>query len=219
MRALPPTRALVFWALVLCATARNTAAARNNTAAAALNATAAATIRIECCALWATLNDYIQTHSGVDRSHCDDADCMHTGQIQSFIAETNAVVAAKLRVEGTAIMFPLATADEMQRLLVWAFLGASPRYSERARIPARTRSPSRVYMRIVSMRSRAAIASTFTGDALREHALTPFVQGDISPARARRSSRTTSSSSSTLPRARWRCARSSASSRSPSTCP
>ena len=108
---------------VLCACAVPVAAAAPANVSACNTTASVASITIECCALWATLNDYIQTHSGVDRSHCDAADCMHTGQIQSFVDETNAVVSAKLRVEGSAIVFPMATADEMQRLLVWAFLG------------------------------------------------------------------------------------------------
>jgi len=115
----PPTlpmllRALLVCALVLCVDALNASYVPRNDSTS---------VAIECCALWGTLNEYIQTHSGVDRSHCDSADCMHTGQIQSFLEETNAVVAGKLRVEGSTIVFSLATADEMQRLLVWSFLG------------------------------------------------------------------------------------------------
>ena len=96
----------------------------HNNATAPCNVTAAATaVSIECCALWSTLSEYIQTHSGVDRSSCDPADCIQRGQIQVFLSETNAVIATKLRVEGSSIVFPLATADEMQRLLVWSLLG------------------------------------------------------------------------------------------------
>lgn len=80
-------------------------------------------VTIECCALWATLNAYVRTHSGIDRSRCEPSSCVGTGQIQLFLDETNAVLARDIRVVGTSLVVPMASAPEMQDVLVWSFLG------------------------------------------------------------------------------------------------
>ena len=49
-------------------------------------------VRIEYCDLWFALNHYIQTHAGVDCSACVQQDCVGTGQVESFLLETNTVL-------------------------------------------------------------------------------------------------------------------------------
>lgn len=78
---------------------------------------------IDCCKLWATLNAYVRTHSGIDRSHCESKSCVGTGQIQLFLDETNAVLAHDISVVGHSLVMSIPSAEEMQNLLVWSFLG------------------------------------------------------------------------------------------------
>jgi len=80
-------------------------------------------VRIECCDLWFTLNRYIQTHAGVDRSACVPGDCVQTGQIESFMSETNAVLHDRLRFEGSAIVMDVSNNSTLQNILVWSYLG------------------------------------------------------------------------------------------------
>jgi len=80
-------------------------------------------VRIECCDLWFTLNHYIQTHAGVDRSACVPRDCAETGQIESFVSETNAVLHDRLRFEGSTIVMDVSNSSTMQNILVWSYLG------------------------------------------------------------------------------------------------
>ena len=110
--------------LVMC-TSVSVAAGNATTTPCNTTATAcpATSVSIECCELWSTLNAYIRTHSGIDRSECTPASCLGTGQIQRFLEETNAVLSQKTFVSGSRIVVPRATPAEMQRVLVWAFLG------------------------------------------------------------------------------------------------
>ena len=80
-------------------------------------------VRIECCDLWFTLNRYIQTHAGVDRSKCVPQDCAETGQIESFMSETNAALQDSLRLQGSTIVMDVSNSSTWQNMLVWSYLG------------------------------------------------------------------------------------------------
>ena len=80
-------------------------------------------VSIECCMLWDSLSAYVQTHSGIDRSACEPLDCVETGQVNIFMRQTNAVLAQKMHFEGTALILPIPSSEDMKRLLVWAFIG------------------------------------------------------------------------------------------------
>jgi len=80
-------------------------------------------VRMECCDVWFALNRYIQTHAGVDRSKCVPRDCVGTGQVESFLSETNAVLPSRMRVEGTALVLDLSNSSALQDILVWSYLG------------------------------------------------------------------------------------------------
>ena len=80
-------------------------------------------VHMQCCDLWFTLNRYIQTHAGVDRSACVPRDCAETGQIESFMSETNAVLQDSLRLEGTTIVMEVSNSTTLQNMLVWSYLG------------------------------------------------------------------------------------------------
>jgi len=94
-----------------------TATGLNHSVAASLNHS------FECCVLWETISQYIQTHSGIDRSACEPLECIRTGQVEIFVRQTNAVLAAKMYFEGSTLVVPVPGAVEMQRILVWAFMG------------------------------------------------------------------------------------------------
>jgi len=80
-------------------------------------------VTIPCCDLWFTLNHYIQTHAGVDRSACEPLQCVGTGQVESFMTETNAVLTHKLHFEGSNIVMDMTNTTAMQNILVWSYLG------------------------------------------------------------------------------------------------
>lgn len=90
---------------------------------AAKNGMSLNTTSVECCDLWHTLAKYIQTHSGIHRKECNPESCPATGQIQSFVSESNSELSANMEFNGSRLVIPFPTSKEMEHILIWAYMG------------------------------------------------------------------------------------------------
>lgn len=83
---------------------------------------------VRCCGIWKSMNHYIQSHSGIDRSICTETKCFQAGEIKLFESETNALLSHSMErktAQDNSALFLIKnmSAVELEEMLVLSLIG------------------------------------------------------------------------------------------------